>query len=261
MGNPVFLGNIIEESSVPLYFQLVSIIKRGIKVGLIKTGDILPSEAELCANYNISRSTVRHAIGELESEGLVVRRRGKGTFISEPKLNRKMDEVYSFSKEMRNLGLEPSSKILDFQIISAQMDVSINLELKEGSDRVYKLVRIRLANDEPLLLETSYIPVNIVPNLTKEMLENDSLYKVISEQAGIVPFEAEESYESIILDKDSANLLTCKQNSSGFFIERKTRMQSGEVYELTQSIMRGDRTKFVIKLKNKGIEFNRSIDV
>ena len=256
----IFFGNIVQSSDIPLYYQLLSIIKRGIKVGVIKTGDILPSEAELCASYNISRSTVRHAVGELEREGLVVRRRGKGTFISEPKLNRKMDEVYSFSKEMRNLGLEPSSKILDFQIIAAQMDLGKSLEMKDRDD-AYKIVRVRLANDEPLLVETTFIPVEIVPGLTREMLENKSLYEVIDANTGNTPYEAEESYESIILRKETANLLRCKQNASGFYIERKTRMQDGTVFEWTQSIMRGDRTKFVVKLKNKGIEFNRSIDV
>jgi GntR family transcriptional regulator len=258
--NQLFFGKIVQGSDVPLYFQLLSIIKREIKVGLIKAGDILPSEAELCANYNISRSTVRHAIGELESEGLVVRRRGKGTFISEPKLDRKMEEVYSFTKEMRSLGLKPSSKILDFQRISAQMDLSKSLEMMEGSDNAYKIVRVRLANEEPLLIETTFIPVHIIPGLTREMLTDESLYEVIGTRTGNTPYEAEESYESIILDREAANVLGCKQNTSGFYIERKTWMQDSTVFELTQSIMRGDRTKFVIKLKNKGIVFNRSID-
>ena len=256
----VFLGNIDENSDMPLYVQLLSIIRRGIKTGLINEGDTLPSEAELCEMFNLSRSTVRHAIGELENEGLVIRRRGKGTFISKPKMSRKMEEVYSFSKEIRNMGLQPSSKILDFQIISNDIDLSRNLELKDSGDKIYKIVRLRMANEEPLLLETTYIPVYIIPGLKKDRLESESLYQIMREHSGIEPYEAEESYESVLIDQKTAALLNCKKNSSGFFIERKTLLQSGEVYEYTQSIMRGDKTKFVIRLRNKGIEFNREFD-
>lgn len=258
--NPIFFNTISEESDIPLYYQLISIIKRSISAGMIKTGDVLPSETEFCDRYNISRSTVRHAIGELKNEGLVSRRRGKGTFITEPKLNRKMEEVYSFSNEMRNMGLVPSSDILDFRVVSPGMDLIKNLNLKDENVKVYKIVRVRLANEEPLLLETTYIPWFIVPDLTKIMLQNESLYKIFKDKAGIQPYEAEESYESVILDKEIACILKCKQNSSGFFLERKARTQTGEIYEFTQSIMRGDRTKFVIKLKNNEVQFNRSID-
>lgn len=260
MGKPVALGNIVQDSDIPLYFQLASIIKRGIKAGMIKTGDMLPSESELCDNYNVSRSTVRRAIGDLESEGLVVRRRGKGTFISRPKMNRNLEDVYSFSKEMRSFGLVPSSNILEFNKITAGADLRDSLEIEEGSDNVYRIVRIRCANEEPLILETTFIPVYVIPNLKEEMFESESLYESISERTGNVPFEAEESYEAVTLDKESARLLDCQNNSSGFYIERKARMQNGAVFELTQAIARGDRTKFVVKLKNKGIEFNRSIE-
>ena len=258
--NPIFFSTISEESDIPLYYQLISIMKRSISAGMLKTGDALPPETEFCDRYNISRSTVRRAIGELKNEGLVSRRRGKGTFITEPKLNRKVEEVYSFSNEMRNMGLVPSSDILDFKVVTPGMDLIKNLNLKDENIKVYKIVRVRLANGEPLLLETTYIPWFLIKDLTKTMLQNESLYKIFKDKAGILPCEAEESYESVILDKDIANILKCKQNSSGFFLERKARTKTGEIYEFTQSIMRGDRTKFVIKLKNNEILFNRSID-
>ncbi len=258
--NPIFLYSIDEEINIPLYYQLVSIIKRNISAGLIKTGDALPTESELCEKFSISRSTVRHAVGELEKEGLIIRRRGKGTFISEPKIKRNMEDVYSFSKEMRSLGLKPSSKILSFETITAKMDIMKNLGIKHSDQKVFKIVRIRLANGEPMLLETAYIPVYVIPNLTKEMILNESLYMIIKETAGIVPYEAQESYESIILEKDVACLLKCKQYSSGFYIERRTKTSSGEVYEFTQSLMRGDRTKFVITLRNDEVLFNRKVN-
>ncbi len=261
MVNPILQSSISVSSDIPLYYQLISIIKRNISVGLLKPGDLLPSETEFCETFNISRTTVRQAIGELEEEGLVIRRRGKGTYISEPKLKRKMEDVYSFSNEMKNLGLRPDSKVIEFLGILPQADLVENLELKNKNSRVYKIVRLRRANEEPLLLETTYIPVYVYPGLTEEMLKGESLYSLLREKAGIVPFEAEESYESIILDREVSKMLHCKSNSSGFYIERKAKTQTGEVYEFTQSIMRGDRTKFVVNLKNNGITFNRNINL
>jgi GntR family transcriptional regulator len=84
--NPVLSANLSADSSVPLYYQLVGVVKRCMSAGLLQTGDMLPSEAELCKVYNVSRSTVRQALGALEDEGLVIRQRGRGTFVAEPKV-------------------------------------------------------------------------------------------------------------------------------------------------------------------------------
>lgn len=106
------------DSDVPLYNQLVAIIKRHISAGILVPGDLLPSESELCKALSISRSTVRQAIGALESEGLVVRRQGKGTFVAEPKVHRKTERVYSFTAEMTAMGLTPSSDLIEFTVIT-----------------------------------------------------------------------------------------------------------------------------------------------
>lgn len=258
--NPILLSSITVNSNVPLYYQLVSIIKRNIAVGIIKQGDLLPTESEFCETFNISRSTVRQAIGELESEGLAVRRRGKGTYISKPKLRRKAEDVYSFSSEMVTLGLKPTSKILKFEKIIPEPDMVKSLGLKNKNQKVFEITRIRLADDEPLVLETTFIPEYIFPELTKDVLVGMSLYKVIKERIGLTPFSAEESYEAIVLNKEIADILNCKRGSSGFFVERHTWSETGEVYELTQSILRGDRSKFIIKMFRNGISFNRDID-
>ena len=100
--NPILEANLQADNSVPLYFQLVSIIKRYVSAGILSPGDLLPSETELCANLGISRSTVRQAIGSLEDEGLVVRKQGRGTFVAEPKMRRRSENVYSFTSEIKS---------------------------------------------------------------------------------------------------------------------------------------------------------------
>lgn len=98
--NPVLKNPLSLDSEIPLYSQLMGIIKRSITSGALKVGDLLPSEAELCRSYDISRNTVRQAIGALEEEGFVVRKRGKGTFVTDPNTRRKGVQ-YSFSSRRK----------------------------------------------------------------------------------------------------------------------------------------------------------------
>lgn len=255
--NPILQSKLALESDSPLYIQLVHIFKRCIAGGAVKAGDQIPGELDLCEHFGISRSTVRQALGALEEEELIVRRRGKGSFVSVPKLRRKLDNLYSFSNEMRAMGLEPKSRIIEFEVIKAPPEVVKVLDLPEN-ENVYKIIRVRLANNEPHLVETTFIPVRFISNLTEKMLETGSLYTILTEQAGIVPFFAKESYEPIILKKGEAALLNCKTGSTGFYIQRRSITESGEPFELTQSIIRGDRTRFEIDLHKDGISISRS---
>ena len=192
------------DSDISLYAQLVGIIKRNISTGVLAVGDLLPSEAELCRTLSISRNTVRQAIGELEEEGLVVRKRGRGTFVADPATNRR-GVRYSFTTEVSSMGKEPSSTLVDFQITTPSAIICDKMELREGTP-VYCFTRVRNVDGEPLILETSYYPQYIYPNLTRDMLQTHSFYSLLY-HVGITPFAAEESYEAVTLSSDNAKLL------------------------------------------------------
>ena len=121
--NPILLSALSMDSDIPLYSQLVSIVKRNITAGTLSAGELLPSEAELCRTFDISRSTVRQAIGYLEAEGLVVRKQGRGPFVAEPKMRRKTENVYSFTSEISSMGLTPSSTLIEFEVITPTPDI------------------------------------------------------------------------------------------------------------------------------------------
>lgn len=255
--SPILQGTLTVESDAPLYSQLVMLFKRSITSGTLKVGDLVPSELEMCNHFGISRSTVRQALETLEEEELIVRRRGKGTFVSMPKLRRRLNNLYSFSKEMWAMGLEPRSKIIEFQIIKACGEIANVLQLTDG-ENVYKIIRVRIANNDPQLVETTFVPVHCFQGLTGKMLENGSLYSILTEQAGIVPLYAKETYEAITLKKSEAVLLNCKTGSSGFYIQRRSLSETNEPFEFTQSVMRGDRVRFEIDLKKDSISISRS---
>jgi GntR family transcriptional regulator len=257
--SPILLSRLSLESNIPLYSQLVSIVKRNISAGTLSAGDLLPSEAELCKTFDISRSTVRQAIGALESEGLVVRKQGRGTFVAQPKVRRKTENIYSFTAEIRSMGMEPSSKLMDFEVIDPTPDIVKVLELSAPDAKVYRFTRIRRVNGEPLILETSFYPQFIYPKLTRELLESRSFYSLLAD-VGIVPASAVDSYEAVVLGRQEAELLGCKAGSCAFFVQRRTKTEAGAIFEFTQSFIRADRAKLDVFLHKDGISFARSVD-
>ena len=257
--NPIFEASLQADSNVPLYFQLVSIIKRYVSAGIMSPGDLLQSDAELCKNLAISRSTVRQAIGALEEEGLVVRKQGRGTFVAEPKMRRRSENVYSFTSEITSMGFTPSSTLIEFGIISPSQDIMKMFSLTTNETLVYRFTRIRRVDGEPLMLETSFYPQYIYPNLTRELAETHSIYSLLYD-VGIVPASAVDSYEAVRLSREEAELLGCKTGSAGFFHQRQTMSESGEIFEFTQSLIRGDRTKLEVTLHKNGVSFSRTVN-
>ena len=255
--NPILTNQLSLNSDIPLYSQLVGIIKRSISSGTLNVGDLLPSEAELCRALDVSRNTVRQAIGELEEEGLVVRKRGKGTFVADPNTNRR-GVRYSFTTEISSLGKVPSSTLGDFAVITPSREVCEKMDLHEGT-AVYCFTRVRNVDGEPLILETSYYPKYIYPNLTRELVQTHSFYSLLY-HVGITPFAADESYEAIILDADRARLLGVAAGSSAFYHQRRTKTEDGRIYEYTCSYIRGDRVRLDVHMQKSGMSFTRTIE-
>lgn len=244
------------DSDIPLYTQLVGIIKQNISSGELNVGDLLPSEAELCRTMGISRNTVRQALGELEEEGLVVRKRGKGTFVADPNARGKCVR-YSFTTEISSMGKVPSSTMVDFGIIVPPPEISRKMQLQEGVT-VYCFTRVRNVDGEPLILETSYYPQYLYPNLTRELVQTHSIYSLLY-HVGIAPAAAEDTYEAVVLDEVRANLLHVPQGSCAFYHQRRTRTEDGRIYEYTCSYIRADRVTLDVHMQKNSMSFNRTV--
>ncbi len=246
-------------SQIPLYQQLITIIKRSVDSGALKEGDMLPAEMELCDKYSISRSTVRQAFAALEQEGIIARYRGKGTFVTSPKLKRTLKNLYSFSAEMSLLGLSSSSELMSFETIKAEGDLTQRMGLKEGED-VFKFVRLRRVNGEPLMLETDFVPTRLCPQLSKDVLKDKPLYSTLENVSGLKPVRAVESYDVTTIDANEAELLNTRTGSSAFFVQRISEDADGVVFEMAIMLVRGDRCRYEVELKGENISFLRKID-
>ena len=256
----MLVRNTIEEGSVPLYQQLKNILKGQMLSGILKPGDQIPSESELCRIYGVSRITVRQAVRSLVDEGFLYRKQGKGTFVASPKLRRRLPKLYSFSEDMMELGLRPSSKLLEQTVIEVDEELAELLRLPSANRQVNKLVRVRMANDEPILIERTLIPVYLCPDLWKEDLERGSLYAILREKYGLLLDHAYETYEVGKIKKDEARSLGCRAGLPAFIIERFTYLRNEVPVELTRSVARGDRLRFTVKLVADQAQIRREIE-
>lgn len=240
------MKKINKKSVIPLYYQLMDIIIDMIDKGNLEADSKLPSERELCENYDISRSTVRQAISELEKGGYIYRLHGKGTFVSPKIFKQELLGFYSFTEEMKKIGKVPKSKVLDFKIINTNKNLASKMNL-HINEKIYVFTRLRLANNEPMMVETSYVPHSKFLNLTKELLEENPLYDIFSSVYNINITSAEESFRSVLTREYEAKVLDYIYNLPSMLIERTT-YSDGEVVEYTKSIARGDRFKYSILL-------------
>ncbi|WP_425447644.1 GntR family transcriptional regulator [Dethiothermospora halolimnae] len=241
------MTTINKKSRIPLYYQLMDIIIEGIEIGKFKEDDKLPSERELCERYGISRATVRQGIQELEKEGYIYKEHGKGTFVSPKRFNQDLLKIYSFTEEMKKLGKKPTSKVVDFDIIQCNEQIAkkINGKIK---DLVYKFTRIRLADEEPMMIETSYVPYDRFPGITKEHLENEPMYDIFNKRFNTVLTMAEENFKAVKTKEEDAKLLNISTDIPSLMIERLA-YEKNRIIEYTISVARGDRFEYRAVLK------------
>lgn len=254
--------NISEESDVPLYFQIMSLIKQYILSDRLKPGDMIPSEKELCSIYEVSRSTIRQALNMLAEENFIIRKRGRGTFIASKKIHRNLNHLYSFTDDMKSMNLKPYSRVLEQTVEKASESISGSLNINTNT-KVFKLTRLRYANDEPLLLESTYIPLYLCPDILNVDFKVNSLYNLLRSKYNLILDRAIETYESIKMDADVARLFKCKKSSPGFSIHRVAYMENGIPFELTDSIARSDKCMFRVELKadKSHVQFSREINL
>lgn len=239
-----------ERGMIPLYHQLRRMIQEKIENEELKPGDRLPSEREIAEEYGISRMTVRQGITELVRMGLLYRRQGKGTFVAEPKIEQGMVNLTSFTEDMTSRGLVPGARVIDVRCVQATKKMASVLKL--GVDRrVIRIERLRLANGEPMALETSHVPYQVAPSLANEDLNAQSLYVLLETRFGVRLATARQTIEPVLANEYEAGLLGVEQGSPLLLIERVTFASSGEPVELAKAVYRGDRYKFYVDLARR----------
>lgn len=238
------------KGSEPLYKQIADYIRQKVDEEEWPVGHQIPTEQRLCQQFNVSRITVVKALERLVEEGLLVREQGKGTFVSLPELSTEPMELLSFTEEIKRKGKNPSTMVL--VKISKEPSKGIRQRLRlEPHEKVWCLKRLMKADDIPIGIQTSYLPVKKFPNLIQNVIDNVSLYSILREQYQTIVSDAIEIYRAVQLDEDEKALLEVELGETGFSVERLSFSQN-EPVEFVRSIMRADQTYYTVRLVRKG---------
>lgn len=235
-----------KNSEIPLYSQLVEVLIENITQKM-NPNDKMMSEREICQVFGVSRTTVRLSLAELENKGYVYKRHGRGTFVSGSIRERKnLMDSYSFTDHMRQLNKEPKTIVVTFEIELVNLITAKLMGLKVGEE-VYRLERIRLADNEPMMFEISYIPIYLFPGLTKERILVKPLYEIFKEDYGQTVKIADEEFSASIVSDDEAEMLDVQFFSACLRIQRTSYNQQNVVIEYTSSVARSDQYVYKVR--------------
>ncbi len=228
---------------IPLYAQ----VKRALQVEIenqMKPGDTIPSEPALEKRFGVSRITVRRALDELVSEGMIVRQQGLGTFVREKRIAQELPRLLSWSAQMRQMGLEPRSASCEIELVEPTKEQAALLDLSPG-ERVVRIRRLRYANDEPICIMTNYIPEALVPGLVNEGLVDDSLYATLP-KFGLKPVRAEDRVEARTASEWEANQLQMSKWAPLLQVTRLTRDAADNPLYISVVANRADKFVYTV---------------
>ncbi|HLZ29000.1 MAG TPA: GntR family transcriptional regulator [Chloroflexota bacterium] len=243
------------EPGEPLHRQLEATLRRLIHLGEFRPGSSLPAEHELAAALGLSRHTVRHSLGVLAAEGLVQRQRGRGggTRVLDPAapiIERSLSSFYAFAWEVQARGETQRSFVLErTTIAAAPADLAERVGIA-GGDPIERIVRLRTADGEPLVLETAYLSARLASRLEQAVLEQGSVYDAVERLHGTRIVKAHETIRPIALTRAAARLLGVRAGSPALLVERQTLAEDGPI-EWQESIVRGDRYLYSIDLPRR----------
>src|SRR5258705_1044057 len=234
-----------------LYSRVETVLASEIAGGDLRVGDQLPTEDRLIARFGVSRITVRRAIQNLVSRGLVEIRRGKGTFVSAPKITQNLTELSGFVEDMHALGRKPTAGVIGKEIVTADATVASQLTLTKG-ERVVRIRRVRLADGVPLSFDETFLPLEIGKKIITNNLKVEPIFSLLERKYDIPLIEAEYKLEAVAAEDDVASALRVKQGSPIFRIERTSYTKGSRPVDYEKLYYRGDLVRFVTLLARKG---------
>jgi GntR family transcriptional regulator len=234
-------------SSPTLYTKVEETIAAEIADGEYRPGDQLPTEDELLRRFEVSRITVRRAIQNLVQRGLLEIRRGRGTFVLEPRIEAELTKLSGFVEDMNAAGRKASARVLSQGIVSATARIAERLHLTMGA-RVMRIERVRLADGLPVSFDQTYLPLALGRKIVRKNLRMRPIFTLLEEEFGIPLLEADYALEAVAASKVAADALQVAPGTPIFQIERTSRTTNLEPIDYEVLSYRGDLVRFVTKL-------------
>ena len=233
-----------------LYSRVETVLAGEISDGQLKVGDQMPTEDFLIERFEVSRITVRRAVQNLVSRGLVEIRRGKGTFVTAPKITQELTELSGFVEDMQALGRKPTARLIGKEVVTADANVARHLALTKG-ERVVRIRRVRLADGIPLSFDETYLPLEIGKKIITNNLKVEPIFSLLERKYDVPLVEAEYKLEAVAAEAEVAAALRVKQGSPIFRIERTSYSTRNRPVDYEKLYYRGDLVCFVTRLARK----------
>lgn len=243
------LRKISKDNPIPLHYQIKEILQEMIENEDLKPGESIPTERELCEIQGVSRMTVNKAIMSLVNEGLIYREQGKGTFVSTAKVNSEISRLKGFTEQMQENGVVSKTKILSFKVIDATKKCKIELKMPEDENKIIEIKRLRFSDQQPVAIETAWLPYYLFNGMTREIIEDKSLYETFREKYGYNLDKAKQTIEPTMLNQYESNLLNQENDALALIFRRTTYLEDETPIEYTKAIYRSDKYKYQITLK------------
>lgn len=243
-------GGIDRSSPMPYYHQLKELLRDEITSGRWAPGIQIPSEPELCTLFDVSRTVVRQALGELENERLLLRRKGRGTFVAEPKIRGQLVQtLIGFHDDMVRQGRTPRTIVLGHAVVGASKTVSEQLEIPVGTE-VVRIERVRSVDDDPrpVVLVTTWLPRALCPGLAEADLGAASLYRFLAENCDLHIAYGRRMLEAVGATAADAAALGVAVGDPLLFLRSVTFLANGRAVEYYEAKHRGDRSVLEVDL-------------
>jgi len=241
-------------SVIPLYYQVKEILREQIRAGQFAAGEMLPSVSELMEIYDVSRHVVNRALTELATEGLIVSRKGVGSFVNPPRFTKQLAILGSFTRSLKAVSNDSFTRVLRREVVDAEPKVQQALELTTG-EQVVLIERVGYVNHEPIAVTCAYYPLTVGGFLLEKELANQSLYSLLAEEKGVEPYQADMILSVTFATIEQAEVLDVKEGFPLVCNRGITCDQTRQPFEYSELSYRSDRVEFAIT------SFRRSSEV
>lgn len=241
------MAELLPLSPVPLYSQLKELLRTRILDGTYPPLSRMPSEAELGKAFEVSRITVRQALGDLQKEGLIFKIHGKGTFVAKPKAFQNVSTLQGLGESMSQRGYEVINRLRSFKTVPADAQVAARLQVAEG-DKVVQIKRARLVNRELVSLEITWLPEAVGKRLEKADLVSRDIFLILENDCALPLGHADLAIDAILADAELARALEVEEGSPVMRIERLTHTADGTPLDYEHLYYRGDAFQYRLRI-------------
>lgn len=235
-------------SPIPYYRQVKEVLRSYIDQGTWLPGSQIPGEPELCRIFDVSRTVIRQALTEMEYEGLIVRRKGKGTYVAEPKIGESLvQELTGFYQDMVERNHVPVTQVLKRRVIPANPKIARRLKIAPDT-LVIEMERLRFVDDEPIVLVTTYLPYALCPKAAEADFTAQSLYAYLENEYGLTLARGRRTLEAVPANDYEARLLQIERGAPLILLDSVGFLEDGTPLEYYHALHRGDRSRFEVEL-------------